>query len=116
MLKSINRLKKRKEFNYIYKKGELFHSTSFTMFVVKTYYKVPTIGISVSKQVGNSVIRSRAKRIISEACRLNISHFAKRNYIFNAKDKIVDKTSTDIEQEITRVLKKAGLYIETTNV
>lgn len=116
MLKSINRLKKRKEFNYIYKKGEVFHSGSFNMFVTKTYYKVPTIGISVSKQVGNSVIRSRAKRIISEACRLNINHFAKKNYVFNAKESIVDKSSIDLEQEIIKVLKKAGLYIETTNV
>ena len=111
MLKSINRLKKRKEFNYIYKKGEVFHSKGFTMFVCKTYYKVPTIGISVSKQVGNSVIRSRAKRIISEACRLNIIHFAKKNYIFNAKTEIVNMNSKDIEQEIIMVLKKAGLYV-----
>ena len=83
------------------------------MFVCKTYYHRPTIGISVSKQVGNSVIRSRAKRIISEACRLNIQHFAKRNYVINAKDSIVDKSSKDVEVELIKVLKKAGFYIET---
>ena len=111
MLKSINRLKKRKEFNYIYKKGEVFHSKSFIIFVCRTYYKVPTIGISVSKQVGNSVVRSRAKRIISEACRLNINHFAKKNYVINAKSEIVNKTSIEIEVELVKTLKKAGLYV-----
>ena len=83
------------------------------MFVCKTYYRQPTIGISVSKQVGNSVVRSRVKRIISEACRLNIQHFAKRNYVINAKESIIDKSSIDIEAELIKVLKKAGLYIET---
>ena len=39
----------------------------------------PAANVSVSKHVGNSVVRSRVKRIISEACRLNIEKFAVKN-------------------------------------
>jgi ribonuclease P protein component len=106
MLKKINRLKKRKEFNYIYKKGNVLHSTSFVMHFVRAYKNYPQIGISVSKQVGNSVVRSRVKRIISEACRLNIEKFAVKNYVITAKEAAKEKTSKDIELEILRVLKK----------
>ena len=67
------------------------------------------IGISISKQVGNSVVRSRVKRIISEACRLNIDKFAVKNYVITAKVGIVDKKSTEVELELLRVLKKYGL-------
>ena len=116
MLKSINRLKKRKEFNYVYKKGEIAHSNLFTMHFVKTYKRYTQIGISVSKQVGNSVVRSRVKRIISEACRINIDKFAVKNYIITAKECIKDKSSIDVEQELIRVLKKHNLIKEKQNV
>ena len=113
MLSSKNRLKKRKEFNYIYRKGTLIHAPDFMVHFVRAYKKYAQIGISVSKQVGNSVVRSRVKRIISEACRLNIGHFDVKNYVFTAKPSIVDKKSTDIEIELIALLKKHKLYVET---
>ncbi len=109
MLQKINRLKKRKEFNYIYKKGAVAHSNSFLIHHVRAYKRYPQIGISVSKQVGNSVVRSRVKRIISEACRLNINVFAVKNYVFTAKPEAKDKSSVEIEKEILKVLKKNNL-------
>ena len=112
MLKKINRLKKKKEFNYIYKKGEVAHSSSFIIHYVKAFKPYAQIGISVSKQVGNSVIRSRVKRIISEACRLNIEKFAVKNYVITAKECAKEKTSNDIELELLRVLKKNNLIKE----
>ena len=116
MLNKINRLKKRKEFNYVYKKGEVAYSNLFTIHFVKTFRKCAQIGISVSKHVGNSVIRSRVKRIISEACRLNINKFAVKNYVITAKENIKDKSSKDVEQEILRLLKKHNLLKEEGNV
>ena len=113
MLKKENRLKKRKEFNYIYKKGTVAYSNSFTLHFVRAFKPYPQIGISVSKTVGNSVIRSRVKRIISEACRLNIEKFAVKNYVITAKECAKEKTSKDIELEILRVLKKNELIKET---
>ncbi len=110
MLSNTNRLKKRKEFNYIYRKGQVAHAQDFTLHFVRTRKKFPQIGISVSKQVGNSVVRSRVKRIISEACRLNIDKFAVRNYVFTAKESAKDKKSTDMEIQIINLLKNNGLY------
>ena len=110
MLKKINRLKKKKEFNYIYKKGIVAYSQSFVLHYVRAYKPYAQIGISVSKQVGNSVVRSRVKRIISEACRLNIDSFAIKNYVITAKESIKDKTSKEIEFELLRVLKKNNLF------
>lgn len=109
MLKKNNRLKKRKEFNFIYKKGTVAHSNSFLVHYVRAFRPYPQIGISVSKQVGNSVVRSRVKRIISEACRLNIDKFAVKNYVITAKEAAREKTSTEIEQELLRLLKKNDL-------
>ena len=109
MLSKVNRLKKRKEFNYIYKKGQIAHCADFSVHYVRAFKPYAQIGISVSKQVGNSVIRSRVKRIISEACRLNIEKFAIKNYIITAKPPIVEKKSTEVEEELLALLKKNGL-------
>jgi ribonuclease P protein component len=116
MLKKTNRLKKKKEFNFIYKKGTVLHSHSFLIHYVRAFKNYPQIGISVSKQVGNSVVRSRVKRIISEACRLNIEKFAVKNYVITAKESIKDKTSKDVEVELIRVFKKHNLFKEENNV
>ena len=112
MLKKNNRLKKKKEFNFIYKKGQVAHSASFLIHYVKAFRPYAQIGISVSKQVGNSVVRSRVKRIISEACRLNIDKFAVKNYVITAKESIANKKSNEIEQELLITLKKNNLLRE----
>lgn len=109
MLNKANRLKKRKEFNYIYRKGKIAHASDFFIHYVRAFKPYPQIGISVSKQVGNSVVRSRAKRIISEACRLNINSFAINNYVITAKASIANKTSNNIEQQLLALLKKNNL-------
>ena len=110
MLSKINRLKKNKEFNFIYKKGQVAHSESFIIHYVRAYKNFPQIGISVSKTVGNSVVRSRVKRIISEACRKNIDSFAVKNYVITAKPACSEKLSTDLEIELVKTLKKNHLF------
>ncbi len=112
MLNKTNRLKKRKEFNYIYKKGQIAHADDFFVHFVRAYKPYPQIGISVSKQVGNSVVRSRVKRIISEACRKNIDKFAIKNYVITAKESAKDKSSLDIEKQLLKMLKKYNLLRE----
>ena len=116
MLNKTNRLKKRKEFNFIFRKGLVVHSSLFTIHHAKALKPVPQVGISVSKQVGNSVVRSRVKRIISEAFRHIIDNVVARNYVVSAKEAIKDKKSNEVEQELVRVLRKNGLLKEEKNV
>ena len=41
------------------------------MYVLENGTDITRIGISVSKKVGNSIVRHRLTRLIREACRLN---------------------------------------------
>ena len=109
MLAKKNRLRKKKEFNFIYKKGEVYYSKFLALYVSKTKLPDKKVGFSVSNKVGNSVIRSRVKRIISEACRLNIDKFAVKNYVITARESIVNKKSTEIEEQLLQLLKKNNL-------
>ena len=63
-------LKKNKEFNYIYKKGERVSTEHFTLFVVKSKYEKFKIGFSVSKKLGKANKRNKLKRRLKEICKL----------------------------------------------
>jgi len=112
MLNGLNRLRKNKEFNYIYKKGKYINSPNFSIHYVDTYLKHAKIGISVGKKVGNSVKRSRAKRVMSEVVRLNLENMAVKNFCIVLKEGFLDKSFHEIQEEFISALKKAKLFKE----
>ena len=116
MLSRENRLKKNKEFNFIYKKGKFINSSNFTLIYVDTYLKRPKFGISVSKKIGNSVMRSRTKRVLSEIIRLIIDKLAVKNYVVVLKPDFSKHTYSELETEFLKTLKKAGLLKNESDV
>lgn len=68
-------LKRSYQFRRVYTKGCSFATRNLVLYVFKNKSLMNHIGISVSKKVGNSVIRSRVTRVIREAYRLNESKF-----------------------------------------
>lgn len=116
MLSKENRLKKDKEFNYIYKKGKYINSPNFTVYYVDTMLKFPKFGVSVNKKVGNSVVRSRTKRIMNEVIRLNLPKLVKKNYVIVLKPGFENMTYKDVEIAFLEMLKKAKLVKREDNV
>lgn len=109
MLSKPNRLRKNKEFNYIYKKGSVLGCEYFTVHYVDTYLKYPRFGFSISTKVGNSVVRSRVKRLLSEAVRKVIDSVKIKNYVITAKPEIVGKSLDEICFKLNKVLVRAKL-------
>ncbi len=66
-------LKKRDQFSYVYQNGKSYANKQLVMYIVLNGLSKNRIGISVSKKVGNSVIRHRITRLIRESCRLKES-------------------------------------------
>lgn len=64
-------LKKNKDFQFVYKNGTSYANKYLVMYVLENQYKKNRLGISVSKKVGNSVVRHRITRLIREGYRLN---------------------------------------------
>lgn len=69
-MKNINSLKN-KDFSKVYNQGKSFANKYLIMYVLKVENYDKRLGISVSKKVGNSIIRHRVTRLIREAYRLN---------------------------------------------
>jgi ribonuclease P protein component len=69
------------------------------------------VGISVSKKVGNSVVRSRCKRLITESFRLNYNYIVKGyDFVFIARNPLQSKSYFEVERAMRSLIKKAGLY------
>ena len=64
-------LKKNKDFQYVYKNGKSNANKYLVMYVIDNNTEKNRIGISVSKKVGNSIVRHRLTRLIRESYRLN---------------------------------------------
>ena len=61
---------KNQQFKSVYENGKAFGNRLLVMYVLKNDEDYNRIGISVSKKVGNSVVRHRIKRLIKESLRL----------------------------------------------
>ncbi len=69
-MKHSESLKKNMDFQNVYKNGKSYANKYLVMYVLENNLKKNRIGISVSKKVGNSVIRHRITRLIRESYRL----------------------------------------------
>ena len=102
-----NKIKKRKEFNYIFNNGKPFFSNTITLVVVPSKLKQYKVGFSASKKVGNSVERNRARRRMKEVARKHEDILKSGyNYVFIASNKIVEATFMDIEKDFLLVVSK----------
>ena len=63
-------LKKNQDFQKVYSAGKSYANKYLVMYVLENHLQKNRIGISVSKKVGNSVIRHRITRLIRESYRL----------------------------------------------
>ena len=68
-------LKKNKDFQNVYRNGKSCANRNLVMYVMENGKSENRLGISVSKKVGNSVVRHHLTRLIRESYRLNEEKF-----------------------------------------
>ena len=68
-------LKKNHQFQFVYKNGKSYANKYLVMYVKENGTERNRIGISVSKKVGNSVVRHRVTRLVRESYRLHEAVF-----------------------------------------
>ncbi|MGD9677750.1 MAG: ribonuclease P protein component [Vulcanibacillus sp.] len=114
------RLKKRKDFKRIYIRGKSYSNRELVVYIFNNYtVEEYRIGISVSKKIGNAVLRNRIKRLIKEVLHNKLKQIKiKKNIdlIIIARKPIIDMKYKDIERSIIDLLKKSDLLIKKTEI
>lgn len=68
-------LKKNKDFQNVYRNGKSYANKYLVMYVLENSMNSNRVGISVSKKVGNSVVRHHLTRLLRESYRLHEEMF-----------------------------------------
>lgn len=109
-MKHSQSLKKNAEFQNVYKSGRSFANKYLVMYVKKNDLGINRIGISVSKKVGNSVVRHRITRLIRESYRLNEEKFlAGYDLVVIARATAKGKSYQEIESAILHLGRIHGI-------
>jgi len=70
-MKRFPSIKKNSDFQNIYRNGKSYANRLLVMYVMRNGEESNQLGISVSKKVGNSVVRHHIARLMREIFRLN---------------------------------------------
>jgi ribonuclease P protein component len=62
-------LRNSREFRLVYEKGRRYSSPYFNIFVLRTGSAEPRLGLTVTKKIGDAVVRNRCKRRLREIVR-----------------------------------------------
>ena len=74
-------LKKNQDFQSVYRNGKSYANRLLVMYVLENNLDKNRLGISVSKKVGNSVVRHHVTRLVRESYRLQENIFNSGLYI-----------------------------------
>ena len=104
-------LKKNKDFQYVYKNGKSYANRYLVMYVLKNDMEKNRIGISVSKKVGNSVVRHHLTRLIRESYRILEANFqVGYDIVVIARVSSKDKGYHDIKSALDHLGKLHDIY------
>lgn len=113
MLAKQYRLRKNKEFNFVYKHGKSVGISLITFFYVKTKWKPNKIGFSINNKIGNSVVRHKLKRRLTEIVRPFIPKLNPHyNYVFIARKGLEELSFSELKQKVEKILNKSEMLID----
>ena len=100
-------LKKNRDFQQVYKRGTSKANRYLVMYVLPNQHMMNRLGISVSKKVGNSVVRHRLTRLIRESYRLNEAEFENGlDIVVVVRPQAKDRTYHEIESALMHLAGK----------
>ena len=104
---------KNKDFQIIYKKGKSYANKYLIMYVLNNKEEENRLGISVSKKVGNSVVRHRITRLVRESYRLQKDKFQTGyDIVVIARSNAKDKSYREIESALLHLAKLHNILEE----
>lgn len=102
------RIKKNEEFQQVFHKGESFANRQFVIYILQKdnqdYFR---IGLSVSKKIGNAVMRNQIKRYIRQSfLEMKDDLLTERDYVVIARKPAAQMDFHEVKSSLAHVLRK----------
>lgn len=115
-MKNYISLKNSKEFGRVYQCGKSFANKFLVMYALENDGKDNRLGISVSKKVGNSVVRHHVTRLVRESYRLHKEEIKKGyDIVVVARANTKDSNYLEVEQAFMHLVKLHHLRLDDLN-
>ena len=110
-MKKINIVKKNEEFARIIKNNKSYKTAPYIIYIERSNQKLYHFGISVSKKIGNAVIRNRTKRQIKNI--IDKKDYKKNfNCIIIVRKNFLNNSFSENEKILLEVFEKFKLFRE----
>lgn len=110
--KNYDSLKKNSDFQNVYANGKSKANKYLVMYVLPNDLSMNRLGISVSKKVGNSVVRHHLTRLIRESYRLNHEMFnSGLDIVVVVRNTARDKSYKEMESALMHLGKIQNILI-----
>lgn len=108
----LNSLKKSYEFKSVYQYGKSYANKYLVLYVKNNNTNDNRLGISVSKKVGNSVVRHRITRLLRECYRHNEKNLEKGyDYVVVIRTEAKGKEYKEINGAFVHLVKLQKLWV-----
>lgn len=112
IMKNTFALKKNQDFKLVYGKGKSHVNRLLVVYFLPNGSNHNVLGLSVSKKVGNSVVRNKVKRRIRESYRLNEETIASGyDIVIIARVRAKDSDFHSVNRALIHLLKKSKLWL-----
>ncbi|MDO5409840.1 MAG: ribonuclease P protein component [Lachnospiraceae bacterium] len=106
-------IKNNRDFLTVYRTGRSYANRYLVMYLAPAQEgEEGRLGISVSKKVGNSVVRHRVKRLIKESFRLNVNRFRNGcDIVVVARKEAKGRNYSEIESAVMHLARLHGVLL-----
>ena len=109
-MNSVSTLKKNSDFHRLYTRGRSSANPLIVVYCRKNGRDANRIGYTVSKKLGNAVVRNRIRRRLREIYRLNMHKLRKGfDIVVVARSKTVCARYSDIEEAFLKACVELGI-------
>ena len=108
MMEKQYRLQKNRAFQYVYRRGHSVACRDLVMLFAPG--KELKVGFSVSKKVGNAVVRNRTKRRLRECFRPRLGDVKTGLYVIVARPSAAKATFQSLQRDTQYLLKKQNAW------
>ena len=113
IMRAYAKLKQNWEFHRGYNRGVSCVAPEFVLYICKGKKGERRLGITAGKKIGTAVSRNRAKRVITAAFEMCVSHIPQgHDCVVVARTRILNVKSNQVAATMERLLKRENLWVE----
>ena len=106
----MDRLRKSKDFKKVYNNGKSLATYNLVLYYYSNRTDKNRVGFSISKKIGNAVVRNKIKRRLREIIRIKENLKKGYDIIIIARKPVIRLDYKGMERDIDKLFKRANLY------